>query len=104
MGKENLVTAKGKELTVLASGGLPPLKSPIQNSPKQTLGSYLDNNNHDSPSIQRKRRAVLQDVVNVRSKCSYLRPWNASKIEVNILFMISVLIFSSFFQINNDEL
>jgi hypothetical protein len=88
MGKENLVTGEGKELTVR----------------KRTLGSYLDDNNNHSPSIQCKRRAVLQDVVNVRCKYSYLRPWKASKIKVNILFMISVLILSSFFQRNNDEL
>ena len=123
MRKESLVTAKGGELTApltraraaafRASGQLPPLKALTQQNQKRTLrgnpkSAALDENNNgpNNACLQRKRRAVLQDVTNVCCEGSYRNCLNAAKIQVNIpsiLFMIFGVILS-IFQRNNDKL
>lgn len=102
MREKDLVTAKGQEPTVpltraraaafLASGKLPYLKAPIQQNQKRTLrgnpkGADLDeNSNHAATEacLQRKRRAVLQDVSNICRKDSFRSCLNVTKIQVNI--------------------
>jgi hypothetical protein len=112
MRKENLVAAKGGEVTapltrarsaaLRACRQRPPFKAPIQQNHKRTLqgnpnNTDLEENNNNAPNnaccCKRKRRAVLQDVGNFCCKCSQGNCLNAAKIQVNIFFMISVLIF-----------
>lgn len=98
MRKESLVTAKGGELTApltraraaafRASGQLPPLKALTQQNQKRTLrgnpksaASDENNNGPNNACLQRKRRAVLQDVTNVCCEGSYRNCLNAAKIQ-----------------------
>ncbi|KAE8056398.1 hypothetical protein FH972_013176 [Carpinus fangiana] len=103
MRKENLVTAKGGEVTapltrarsaaLRACGQRPPLKVPIQQNRKRTLqgnpnNTDLEENNNNAPNnaccCKRKRRAVLQDVGNFCCKCSQGNCLNAAKIQAKM--------------------
>ena len=110
MRKENVVSANVGELNgritraraaaLRASGQLPLLNAPNQPDQKRVLQTNtkrtaLDENNTNAPDnagLQRKKRAVLQDVTNVCCNNSYRKCFNATKIQVNIpsLVILSV--------------
>ncbi|XVF25044.1 hypothetical protein REPUB_Repub13aG0179800 [Reevesia pubescens] len=99
MRKENVVSSNVGELNgritraraaaLLASGQLPPLNAPNQPDQKRVLRANtkrtaLDENNTNAPDdagLQRKKRAVLQDVTNVCCNNSYRKCFNATKIQ-----------------------
>ncbi|XWS16396.1 hypothetical protein CRYUN_Cryun34aG0083600 [Craigia yunnanensis] len=99
MRKENIVSANVGELNgritrsraaaLRASGQLPPLNAPKQPDQKRVLRANtkrtaLDENNTNAPDnagLQRKKRAVLQDVTNVCCNNSYRKCFNATKIQ-----------------------
>ncbi|XP_021298593.1 cyclin-A2-4 [Herrania umbratica] len=99
MRKENVVSANVGELNcritraraaaLRASGQLLPLNAPNQPDQKRVLRANpkrtaLDENNTNAPynaGLQRKKRAVLQDVTNVCCNNSYRKCFNATKIQ-----------------------
>ncbi|XP_022777152.1 cyclin-A2-4 [Durio zibethinus] len=99
MRKENVVSANVGELNgrltraraaaLRASGQLPPLNAPNQSDQKRVLRANtkrtaLDENNTnalDNAGLQRKKRAVLQDVTNVCCNNSYRKCFNETKIQ-----------------------
>ena len=107
MRKENVVSANVGELNgritraraaaLRASGQLPPLNAPNQPDQKRVLRANtkrtaLDENNTNAPDsagLQRKKRAVLQDVTNVCCNNSYRKCFNTTKIQVNIPSLVN---------------
>ncbi|XVE52135.1 hypothetical protein DITRI_Ditri02bG0098000 [Diplodiscus trichospermus] len=101
MRKENVVAANVGELNgritraraaaFRASGQLPPLNATNQPDQKRVLRANtkrtaLDEKNsnaHENAGLQRKKRAVLQDVTNVCCNKSYRKCFNAAKIQAN---------------------
>ncbi|XP_048443107.1 cyclin-A2-4-like isoform X1 [Pyrus x bretschneideri] len=99
MKRENTVTAHVRELpgritraraaSLHTSGHIPPPKPPTQQSQKQALRTNSKRaatdenitNATGNACIQRKRRAVLQDVTNALCKPSYANCFNATKIK-----------------------
>ncbi|KAK6267978.1 hypothetical protein QUC31_012138 [Theobroma cacao] len=99
MRKENVASANVGELNgritraraaaLRASGQLLPLNAPNQPDQKRVLRANskrtaLDENNTNAPynaGLQRKKRAVLQDVTNVCCNNSYRKCFNATKIQ-----------------------
>ncbi|XWS11870.1 hypothetical protein CRYUN_Cryun37aG0038300 [Craigia yunnanensis] len=99
MRKENVVSANVGELNgritraraaaLRAYGQLPPLNAPNQPDQKRVLRANtkrmaLDENKFNVPAssgLQRKKRAVLQDVTNVCCNNSYRKCFNATKIQ-----------------------
>ncbi|XWS20354.1 hypothetical protein CRYUN_Cryun31cG0094300 [Craigia yunnanensis] len=99
MRKENVVSAnvgdlngritRARAAALLASRQLPPLNAPNKPDQKRVLRANtkrtaLDENNTNAPGnagLQRKKRAVLQDVTNVCCNNSYRKCFNATKIQ-----------------------
>ncbi|VVA38127.1 PREDICTED: cyclin-A2-4 [Prunus dulcis] len=100
MKRENMVTSNVRELpgritraraaALHPSGQMPPIKPPTQQSQKQAVRTNpkraaTDENSTKAAGnacMQRKRRAVLQDVTNACCKPSYGSCFNATKIQV----------------------
>ncbi|KAH0982674.1 hypothetical protein GBA52_009851 [Prunus armeniaca] len=100
MKRENMVTSNVRELpgritraraaALHTSGQMPPIKPPTQQSQKQAVRTNpkraaTDENSTKAAGnacLQRKRRAVLQDVTNACCKPSYGSCFNATKIQV----------------------
>ncbi|ONI16035.1 hypothetical protein PRUPE_3G075200 [Prunus persica] len=100
MKRENMVTSNVRELpgritraraaSLHTSGQMPPIKPPTQQSQKQAVRTNpkraaTDENSTKAAGnacMQRKRRAVLQDVTNACCKPSYGSCFNATKIQV----------------------
>lgn len=105
MKRENMVTSNVRELpgritraraaSLHTSGQMPPIKPPTQQSQKQAVRTNpkraaTDENSTKAAGnacMQRKRRAVLQDVTNACCKPSYGSCFNATKIQVNVLLV-----------------
>jgi len=96
MKKENSVTLKAGELpgrltraraaaALRASGQLPPLKERAQQN--QNLLSKVNSKGavSDNTCLQRKRKAVLQEVTNVCRENAYKGCFNSTKIQVSSL-------------------